>query len=127
MMSEKITEVMSLAAYSYDKGSFARRKLSYKLDTQEHDGFMKWLRNMDHAMKSCHPDAHRILYESTEALARYWFTSLGKKSPRDTLEEKLSRELLAADATVESSDEQKETTTGADSSSSNIDIHKYII
>ncbi len=60
-MSEKIT-VMSLAAYSYDKGSFTRRKLSFKLDTQAHDGFMKWLRNMDNIMKSCHPDEHQILY-----------------------------------------------------------------
>ncbi len=46
MMSEKIQEVMSLAAYSYEKGSFTRRKLSFKLDTQAHDGFTKWLRNI---------------------------------------------------------------------------------
>ncbi len=110
MMSEKIQEVMSLGAYSYDKEAFTRRKLSFKLSTKAHDGYMKWLRNMDHAMKSCHPDAHRILYDSTKALTRHWFTSLDKKSPRDTLEEKLARELLPVDATVESKDEQKDTT-----------------
>ncbi len=116
MMSEKIQEVTSLDAYSHGTGSFTRRKLSFKLDTQAHDGFMKWLRNMDHTMKTCHREAHKILYDNTEALTRHWFESLGKKSPRDTLEEKLSRELLATDATVGSSEEQEQTATPSESS-----------
>ena len=72
MLSEKFQEVMSLGAYNYEKEAFTRQKMRFVLNTNSSDGYMKWLRNMDHTMKSCHPDAHRILYDNTEALTRHW-------------------------------------------------------